>query len=154
MAARSAPESGDVIVREAHHDGEFRYLLSTVGFANQISIVDYTGAVRHALAYAESQHVKAWIVVDGGEPVPISDQLRWTAPRPAGPDVLERLRGEFLEMPGLQLTVTQVRRLCGIDPAACQTMLDALVEAKFLCRTVDGRYVRRAADAEAPLSLV
>ena len=55
---------------------------------------------------------------------------------------LQRLRGEFLEMPGLRLTVQQVQRLCGVDPAICQAILDALVEAKFLCIKRDGSYGR------------
>ena len=29
--------------------------------------------------------------------------------------VLERLRGEYLEMPGMKLTIEQVQRLCGIE---------------------------------------
>ena len=33
--------------------------------------------------------------------------------------ILDRLRGEFREMPGMRLTVEQVQRLCGIEPALC-----------------------------------
>ena len=47
-------------------------------------------------------------------------------------EVLERLRAEYLEMPGLRLTVEQVQRLCGIERAICSVVLDTLVEAKFL----------------------
>jgi hypothetical protein len=55
---------------------------------------------------------------------------------------LERLRAEFVEVPGLRLTVDQVRRLCGIEPTVCKTMLDALVDSQFLCVKSDGRYSR------------
>ena len=55
---------------------------------------------------------------------------------------LQRLRGEFLEMPGLRLTVPQAQRLCGVDPAICKAILDALVEAKFLGIKRDGSYGR------------
>ena len=55
---------------------------------------------------------------------------------------LQRLRGEFLEMPGLRLTASQAQRLCGVDPAICKAILDALVEAKFLCINRDGSYGR------------
>lgn len=58
--------------------------------------------------------------------------------------LLERLRAEFLEMPGLRLTPAQVQRLCGIDPGMCQSLLDALVAATFLCTTSDGHYMRMA----------
>lgn len=55
---------------------------------------------------------------------------------------IERLRAEFLEMPGLRLTVVQVRRLCGVDETMCQDVLDALVDLKFLRMNADGTYVR------------
>jgi hypothetical protein len=56
--------------------------------------------------------------------------------------VLERLRAEYLEMPGLRLTVEQVQRLCGIEPAMCRVMLETLVESKFLCAKSNGAYAR------------
>jgi hypothetical protein len=57
-------------------------------------------------------------------------------------DVTDRLRAEYLEMPGLQLKPDQVQRLCGIEQSICQLVLDTLVSLKFLCVRVDGRYVR------------
>jgi hypothetical protein len=63
-----------------------------------------------------------------------------------GQAVRERIRAEYLEMPGMNLTSDQVARLCGMERSACQTVLDALVEAKFLTLTTDGTYVRRTDD--------
>src|SRR5712691_11176207 len=57
-------------------------------------------------------------------------------------DVLRRVQGEFLEMPGLCLTPPQARRLWGLDAAACDALLTALVDAKFLFRTRDGAFMR------------
>lgn len=57
-------------------------------------------------------------------------------------DVLRRVKGEYIEMPGLRLTPAQAQRLWGIDRAACDTLLGALVDAKFLFRTRDGAFVR------------
>ena len=57
-------------------------------------------------------------------------------------DVLRRVRGEFIEMPGMRLTSVQAQRLWGLDRAACDTLLGALVDAKFLLRTSDGAFVR------------
>lgn len=57
-------------------------------------------------------------------------------------DVVNRLRGEFLEMPGLRLTPDQVRRLCGVEATLCQQVLDVLVETKFLCVKTGGVYAR------------
>jgi hypothetical protein len=42
--------------------------------------------------------------------------------------VFNRIRAEFLEMPGLRLTSEQVQRLCGIERTICQLVLDMLVD--------------------------
>ena len=55
---------------------------------------------------------------------------------------IDRLRAEFLEMPGLRLTVPQAQQLCGVDSTICQAVLDALVDVKFLCAKPDGTYAR------------
>lgn len=60
-------------------------------------------------------------------------------------DVIERVRAEYLEMPGLRLRAEQVQRLCGIERSMCQTALDALVNAKFLAVNPDGHYARSTA---------
>jgi len=57
-------------------------------------------------------------------------------------DVLNRLRAEYLEMPGLRLKPEQVQRLCGIERTTCQLALDSLLESKFLCVKSDGHYAR------------
>ena len=57
-------------------------------------------------------------------------------------DVLRRVRGEYIEMPGLRLTTAQAQRLWGLDRQACDALLGALVDAKFLFRTRDGAFVR------------
>ena len=63
-------------------------------------------------------------------------------PAQALTDVLRRVKGEYIEMPGLRLTTEQAQRLWGLDPAACDALLDALVDAKFLFKTRDGAFVR------------
>lgn len=57
-------------------------------------------------------------------------------------DVLQRIQGEFVEMPGLRLTAAQAQRLWGLDREVCNAMLAALVDAKFLSQTRDGAFVR------------
>jgi hypothetical protein len=56
-------------------------------------------------------------------------------------DVLRRVQGEFLEMPGLRLTPAQARRLWGLDAMMCEQLLAALVDAKFLFKTRDGAFM-------------
>ena len=58
-------------------------------------------------------------------------------------DVVRRIRGEFLEMPGLRLTPEQARRLWRLDETACNAVLGALVDARFLAKTRDGAFVRQ-----------
>ena len=53
-------------------------------------------------------------------------------------DVLQRIQGEFVEMPGLRLTAAQAQRLWGLERDVC----DALLGAKFLAQTRDGAFVR------------
>jgi hypothetical protein len=56
----------------------------------------------------------------------------------------QRLRAEFIEMPGLRLTERQIQRLCGIDQTICSEALSVLVTAKFLCVRPGGTYARVA----------
>lgn len=74
-------------------------------------------------------------------------------PLRATDEALSRVRGEFLEMPGLRLTAPQARRLWGLDAASCATLLDALVSTNFLYRTRDGAFMRveHAGQAKATL---
>jgi hypothetical protein len=57
-------------------------------------------------------------------------------------DVLQRIQGEFVEMPGLRLTAAQAQRLWGLDRDVCSRLLRALVDARFLVQTRDGAFVR------------
>jgi hypothetical protein len=57
-------------------------------------------------------------------------------------EILRRIQGEFLEMPGLRLTEVQAQRLWGLDAGTCSALLDALISAKFLFRTRDGAFMR------------
>ena len=72
-------------------------------------------------------------------------------------DIVRRVCGEYLEMPGLRLKREQAQRLWGLDDATCGRLLEALVENGFLCRQGDGRYARssdgavRSAPAKAAL---
>jgi hypothetical protein len=58
------------------------------------------------------------------------------------PQIIQRIRAEYLEMPGLSLKPAQVQRLCGVDGALCESALEALVETGFLSRRADGAYGR------------
>jgi Fic family protein len=78
---------------------------------------------------------------------------RWEASRAL---LIQRIRSEFLEMPGLCLTAPQISRLCGISEDACSRVLAELVETGTLQHA--GQYygisldVRSAAHATRPLA--
>jgi hypothetical protein len=57
-------------------------------------------------------------------------------------DIVERVRSEYLEMPGMRLTPRQLQRLCGIGPSLCDAVLESMVESRFLAIRPDGTYVR------------
>lgn len=93
------------------------------------------------------------LLVETCPPRPV---IRWKevmTPKPvrATKEVLRRVQGEFLEMPGLCLTEAQACRMWGLDADSCGALLRALVQAKFLFQTRDGAFMRieRAALVQA-----
>jgi hypothetical protein len=59
----------------------------------------------------------------------------------------DRIRAEYVEMPGMRLTPAQVQRLSGVELSICTLVLDDLVRAQFLHLGTDGSYARRTADS-------
>ena len=57
---------------------------------------------------------------------------------------IDRVRGAYVKMPGMRLTLPQIERLCGIDASACVAVVNALLDLKFLSANGDGTYSRRA----------
>ena len=62
---------------------------------------------------------------------PANDIDRW----------LHLIQAEYVEIPGLNLTRPQVRRLWSLDDRMCDTLLDVLVSARFLEKTPRDGYV-------------
>lgn len=54
---------------------------------------------------------------------------------------LRVIKAEYLEMPGLQLTKAQIRRLWGLDPPVCDALVDSLLAEHFLRKTPGQTYV-------------
>jgi hypothetical protein len=55
--------------------------------------------------------------------------------------VIRRVRAEFLEMPGLCLTIDQAQRLWGLEPRTCEALLKSLIDSRFLRRTDRGLFM-------------
>lgn len=64
-----------------------------------------------------------------------------TRQTPALHVLLARARGEYLEMPGLRLTLAQACRLWQLDEALCGRVLERLVREGFLRQTDTGFYI-------------
>lgn len=62
--------------------------------------------------------------------------------------LVTRVKSEFVEMPGLRLTIEQSSRLWGLERAECEALLHVLVHRKFLSVRADGKY-GRATDGDA-----
>jgi hypothetical protein len=149
------PHQDDVIVRQVRREGasSIIFLLGTSTAPDQFTVVSRDAAVSRALAFAKRFRARAWFV-DGTDPDgfvllgTFRKESRQEAETPLD-DLAQRIRAEFLEMPGMYLTGPHIQRLCGAERSPCQASLDALVEAKFLCVRADGTYTRLSDGADA-----
>jgi len=60
---------------------------------------------------------------------------------PAFDPLVSRVRAEYLEMPGLKLTLPQACRLWQLDADSCRAILKRLVDGRFLHCTAEGSYM-------------
>ncbi len=58
------------------------------------------------------------------------------------PVLLNRIRREYIEMPGLALTRAQATRLWHLDAGICERLLRHLVRENFLAEFSGGRFIR------------
>ena len=56
-------------------------------------------------------------------------------------ELLQRVKGEYHEMPGLSLTASQAGRLWGLDRCTCAFVLTTLVERRVLRQAPNGTYL-------------
>jgi len=70
--------------------------------------------------------------------------------------LLHRIKAEYVEMPGLRLTVAQAGRLWGLDTPACLDLLERLINERFLQRRPDGTYSRvtDGQPAQTPMHMI
>jgi len=57
-------------------------------------------------------------------------------------ELARRIQGEYIEMPGLSITLGQAQRLLAIDETTCTAVFRTLVKRGVLRRTSEGQYVR------------
>ena len=66
--------------------------------------------------------------------------------------LLQRVREQYRDTPGLTLTKPQATRLFGVAPSVCAAMLSALVRESFLSRRGEGLFVRATITSDAKLN--
>ena len=71
-----------------------------------------------------------------------AEKAAGSIPLPPNAQLLDQIRGEYLDMPGLKLTLPQAQRLWHLRERECEALLGALIDAKFLWRRSDGRFAR------------
>jgi hypothetical protein len=76
------------------------------------------------------------------DPQRANAELHPRGPITSDEQLIGRVRGEYLEMPGLRLTRRQAQRLWGLDDDTSDRILTVLVERKFLTRAPDGSFMR------------
>jgi hypothetical protein len=145
MTARAVPQDGDVVVRKDRRDGTLVYVLRAARSVDQLIVRTRDEAVTQAVVFAKREQVRAWLMDE-------RNGFTLLSTRDLAPDdaLLNRIRGEFLEMPGLCLTRDQAQRLCGVERTLCQQVLDGLVAMGFLYVKPNGMYARLTDGGEAP----
>jgi hypothetical protein len=80
---------------------------------------------------------------------PASDPPSWTGAISRVADtsnvsarLVQQVRAEYLEMPGLCLTSRQAQRLWSLEPRECTALLNSLIDSRFLRRNDRGLFVR------------
>jgi hypothetical protein len=84
---------------------------------------------------------------EGGEvmmTVAASEPARQTKPQTTAAfhELLQRIEGEYREMPGLSVTARQAERLWGLNTTTCAFVLMTLMQHGILKRTASGTYIR------------
>jgi hypothetical protein len=64
-----------------------------------------------------------------------------TAAPPCIGHAIDMVHGEYRDLPGLNLTRSQMRRFIGLDVLTCNAVLDILERERFLEHTADDVYV-------------
>ena len=143
MSASKKPAPDDLVVRREKQRGRPTLVLHRVGGPDQVIVRSRDEALAQGLRFAKRLNVRLWFS-DGAEDFTLVEDFRRKGDGAAAAEdeLVHRVRAEFLEMPGLRLTVTQAKRLWAVDAVLCQAILEALVNLKFLSRHRDGSYSR------------
>ena len=82
--------------------------------------------------------------IEVSTPTAVTTPARRTKPQTTAAlhELLQRIEGEYREMPGLNVTAAQAERLWGLDTTTCSFVLMTLMQRGVLKRTARGTYIR------------
>ena len=141
-----SPAAGDLLILSDQQPGGGYTLAVAPNGPSQLRYASYAEALKVAIRWASSSGVSIWRT---------SGNNWFDRIFPASPDVrtlsfeqlISRIKGEYIEMPGLWLTPDQGARLWSLDRAQCEELLVALVNDGFLAARGDGKYGRVTSDS-------
>jgi hypothetical protein len=142
MATRPVePHSQDVFIER---ESSGRFLIRSSADSPQVQCSDFEEALHRVGRFAAREQVDLWYVSSDGSQRRLADAFS-----------LRRLWNEYIDLPGLHLTFEQVRRLLAVDSNTCASVLDSLVELRFLTQAAAGTYARSTErhTAVAPLRM-
>ena len=156
MSVRSpldaSPANGDVLIVKKRRVKRAVYVLSVMPNPGQIQCRTYHEALATAARWASTRGGRLWSTDDertftlistaGFQPPAVTRPVPGEMPTERFERLVRRVEREYLEMPGLQLTREQAQRLWALDRATCVSVLDALIDRRFLARGADHRYRR------------
>jgi hypothetical protein len=103
--------------------------------ARERAVVAYADFAAIRLVQRLPHHrVPAMIAYSGSASMSVDRMAAW--------HLLDRVRAEFIEMPGLRLTVKQAQRMWSLDEQICLELFEALAEEGFLEQRRQGAYAR------------
>ena len=63
-------------------------------------------------------------------------------------DAVQKLKGVFLEIPSMQMSLVDASRLAGLERNTTRLILEALEDAHFLRRSANGLFMRRPVERQ------
>ena len=124
------PRAQDVLIQ---HESSGHFAVGSWGGALQLECADFEEALARGGQFAARERADLWYVGGDGCRRHLADVFS-----------LRRLWNEYVDLPGLRLTLEQIERLMNVDAATCESVLAAMVELGLLRKAADGTYARAA----------
>jgi hypothetical protein len=148
MTANSkSPAAGDLLILSDQQPGGGYTLAVAPDGPSQLRYASYDEALEVAIRWASTSGVSIWRADDDTRFDRVEFHTSVDVRTLSFDQLVSRVRGEYIEMPGLWLTSDQGARLWSLERAQCEQLLVALVNEGFLTAREDGKYGRVTSDS-------